>query len=120
MDKINVNSIKRLMAYQIRMCRMMRGYTQQDIANQLQKSLNAVSSWELGKTSPSPDDMVRLCNILDITPNQLCGWDKNPELDKYISSHTATESDLIELRRQKKEIEQKIRIYNEILNRRPK
>lgn len=119
MDKINVESIKRLMAYQIRMCRMMRGYTQQEIADKLQKSLNAVSSWELAKTSPSPDDMVKLCKILDITPNQLCGWEENRELNEYIKSTEISLEQLDKLKQRKKELEQQIKVFSEILRHNP-
>lgn len=115
MDNINVESIKRLMAYQIRMCRLMRGYTQQEIADKLEKSLNAVSSWELAKTSPSPDDMIRLCNILDITPNQLCGWDENQELQEYIKKSEVDEAEIERLKQRKKELDQQIKVYSEIL-----
>ena len=113
---IDVKNIKHLMAYQIRMTRLMRGYTQQEIADQLHKSLNAISQWELGNTSPPIDDLVELCKIFDVTPNQLCGWDENVELNNFIKKTEDAASRLEELKKQKKEIEQEIKLCSEIMN----
>lgn len=117
MDKTNLETYKRLMAYQIRMCRMMRGYTQQEIADKLQKSMNAISNWELANTSPSVDDMVKLCKILHVTPNQLCGWEENTELKEYIEKTEISPEELEKLKQQKKELNQQIKVYSEILRR---
>lgn len=119
MNDKDLESYKRLMAYQIRMCRMMRGYTQQEIANKLHKSMNAVSNWELANTSPNVDDMVKLCKILEITPNQLCGWEENRELNEYIKNNEISLEQLDRLKQQKKELEQQIKVYSEILRRNP-
>lgn len=113
---IDDKTIKRLMAYQIRMTRMMRGYTQQEIADKLHKSLNAVSQWELGNTSPPVNDMVALCKILNVTPNQLCGFDENEELNDYIQKAESTAARLEELKKQKKELEQEIKMCMDIMN----
>ena len=115
--KIEHNSYKRIMAYYIRMLRLMRGYTQQDIADRLGKTTNAISNWELGNTSPSVDDMVNLCEFLKVTPNQLCGWDDCQELKEYIKTSKETENRLNELRQRKEEIEKEIRTMTDILNR---
>ena len=36
---------------------------QEDFANEINKSLNAVQKWEQGKTSPSLDDFIDLCDF---------------------------------------------------------
>ena len=113
-ERIDVSKVKRLMAYQIRMTRMMRGFTQQEIADMLHKSLNAVSQWELGNTSPPIDDIVELCKIFGVTPNQLCGWDTNEELDEYIKESENAAQRIEDLKKQKKEIEQAIKMYQAI------
>ena len=115
--KFDSNSYKRIMAYYIRMLRLMRGYTQQDIADKLGKTTNAISNWELGNTSPSVDDMVALCEFLKVTPNQLCGWDKCDELTEYIQNSKEAEKRINELRQRKEEIEKEIRTMTDILNR---
>lgn len=108
--------IKRLMAYYIHMLRLMRGYTQQDVSARLGKSVNAISNWELGNTSPSVDDLVELCRMFDVTPNQMMGWDDCPELNDYIQKSEHTTQKLEELKKQKQEIENQIKTFSALLN----
>lgn len=103
--------IKSLLAYYIRSLRQMRGLTQQDIADKLHKTTNAVSNWELGNTSPPVDDLVQLCEIFDVTPSQILGWDECPELTEYIAKSEDAAQRVEELKRQKKEIEEQIQSY---------
>lgn len=114
MDK---RSIKLLMANHIHMLRLMNGYTQKDIADKVHKTINAVSNWELGNTSPPIDDLMILCKTFKVTPNQICGWDDCPELTEYIKSSKDAAQKVEELKKQKKEIEEQIKSYNELINR---
>ena len=111
------NQIKRLMAYHIHMLRLMRGYTQQDVAGRLRKSTNAVSNWELGNTSPSIDDLMELCKMFDVTPNQICGWDECPELIDYINQSENAAQIVEDLKKQKQLIEEQIETYAKFMNR---
>lgn len=108
---------QKLLGYNIHMLRMMRGFSQREIAVSLLKSANAVSNWELGNTSPSIDDLLKLCDMFAVTPNQILGWDDCPELDKYIKQTESLGAEVEELKRQKREIENKLKAYNEIMNR---
>ena len=47
------------------------GLSQEDIAEQLHISRQAVSKWEIGQSTPDIDTCVKLCNVLNVTPNQL-------------------------------------------------
>lgn len=107
------NQIKRLMAYRIKMLRVMNGLTQQEIADRVSKSINAVSNWELGNTSPSIDDLVELCKIYEITPNQICGWEDIPELNEYLSRKENADAVINELKQKKLEIEKQIKMIND-------
>lgn len=111
------NEIKRLMAYYIRMARLMRGFTQQDVADRLQKSTNAISNWELGNTSPPIDDLVEMCKMFKLSPNQICGWDPCPELVDYIAKTENAEEILVELKKRKKQLDDQIKQYSDIINR---
>lgn len=111
------DSVKRTLAYTMKMLRIMRGYTQQDIADKLHKTTNAVSNWELGNTSPPVDDLMELCKLYDVTPNQMYGWDECPELTDYIIQHEDAVIQIETLKRQKEEIENQIKAYTEIMNR---
>lgn len=111
------NQAKHLMAYNMHMMRHLRGLSQKQIADHLSKSSNAVSNWELGNTSPSIDDLIGLCEILKITPNELLGWDDCPELQEYIKASEGVAEKLEELKRQKKLIDAQIKEYSEKINR---
>ena len=109
--------VQRLLGYNIHMLRMMRGYSQKSIADKLEKSPNAVSNWELGNTSPSVDDLLKLCDMFDVTPNQVLGVDECPELQLYIDQTENLINKVEELKRQKREIEQQLKTYSKKINR---
>lgn len=111
------NKIKRLLAYYVKTLRIMRGYTQQEVADKLHKTTNAVSNWELGNTSPPVDDLVELCKMYNVTPSQILGWDDCPELKAYLSKSENAAQQIEELQKQKEEIEKQIQIFTEIVNR---
>ena len=113
MDK----EVKKRMAFYIRMIRLMRGLTQQDVADKLKKTTNAVSNWELGNTSPPIDDLVKLCKMFECTPNQICGWDDFPELTDYISKTESAGEILVELKKQRSLLDDQIKQYKELMNR---
>lgn len=108
--------IKNLVAYYILMLRKMNNFTQQDIAKRLGKSVNAISNWELGNTSPPVDDLVDLCKMFDVTPNQIMGWDECPKLKRYINETEGAKEMVEELQKQKAEIEKKIKRYKQIMD----
>lgn len=51
------------------------GLTQKELANKIGVSQNAVYNWETGKRDLSIDMIEKIANILDVTPNQLIGWE---------------------------------------------
>ena len=51
--------------------RIKRGYTQEQLAEKLGISINAISKWERGLNLPDVSLMKELCKILDITLNEL-------------------------------------------------
>lgn len=68
----------------IRNFRLFRGITQSELAAHLGKSKNVISNWERGDNSPSPDEVEKLCQILNVTPNQIFGWEQMPEYNRYL------------------------------------
>lgn len=115
-NNIDQREIRRLLAYYIHTLRLMRGFTQQDVSNRVGKSVNAVSSWELGNTSPPISDIIELCKMFDVTPNQILGWDDCPELNEYIRKSENAAQKIEELKKQKQELDAQIRAYSELLN----
>lgn len=51
--------------------RNLRGLTQEDIAKQLQVSRQAVSKWENGLNEPDIMTIVQLCDILEVSLDEL-------------------------------------------------
>ena len=71
-------------------CRKKQGLTQLELADKLCVTDRAVSKWENGKSMPDSSIMIELCNILNISVNDLlCGevvtmYDHKEKLDKTI------------------------------------
>ncbi len=101
----------------IKNIRMMRGFSQKELGERLHKSANAISNWEKGATSPDVDMLEGLCKILEVTPNQIYGWDACPELEHYLQEKAQMICDMDELMRQRAEIDAKIREYAQSLRR---
>lgn len=45
--------------------RVLRGFSQEELAGQIDRSTAAVSRWETGKVTPTAWDMRRICEVLD-------------------------------------------------------
>ena len=55
-------------------CRKKKGLTQMQLAEMLNITDRAVSKWETGRTMPDSSIMIELCDILEISVNELlCG-----------------------------------------------
>lgn len=68
----------------IAMCRKARGWTQIQLAEKLGITDKAVSKWEIGKSMPDLSLFTPLCDILEITLNELL-------LGEYISAENLKE-----------------------------
>lgn len=62
MEKIGIN---------IKIARTLKNMTQEQLAEQLKKSINFVSLIERGQSGISVNTVVDICNILDIEPNAI-------------------------------------------------
>lgn len=51
------------------------GISQEKLADMLGVSRQAVSKWETGETQPEMANLMAICRILNITPNELLGYD---------------------------------------------
>ena len=60
----------------LRSMRMKRKYTQQNMADMLQVSLNAYQKYEQAERSPSLDCLVKIADILNVPTDYLLGRDK--------------------------------------------
>ncbi|MBQ7332896.1 MAG: helix-turn-helix transcriptional regulator [Clostridia bacterium] len=78
-------------------CRKKRGFTQMQLAEKLNITDRAVSKWECGKAMPDSAIMLELCDVLQITVNDLlCG--EVVTVDNY---NEKLENNLFEMIKQK-------------------
>ena len=63
--------------------RKQKNYTQAELAKKLNYGYTAIANYESGRNEPSFDDLISLCYILGVTPNELLGFspmEKDAEL----------------------------------------
>ncbi len=65
--------------------RKKHGYSQEELADKLNVSRQAVSKWERGDASPDTDNLIALAKIYNITIDELLNGDVSvPEIEKPI------------------------------------
>jgi len=97
--------------------RLMRGLSQKQLGEKLNKSANAISNWEKGTTSPDVDLLETICKVLDITPNQLYGWDPCKELDDFLAQEAEILNEIDKLTKKRTEIDKQLQEYSLRLSR---
>ena len=70
-EKINSSDIFTTLGSNIRKVRLVRGLSQENLSNDLDKTLNFISLVENGKTGISVPTFVDICNSLNINPDTL-------------------------------------------------
>jgi transcriptional regulator with XRE-family HTH domain len=100
---------RNILAYALWVTRMMRGMTQQELADKLNKTTNAVSNWENGHTSPPVSVLVDLCKVLKVTPNQLLGFEEIEGFIEFETKLKEQQQQISDLEKQKREIEKQIK-----------
>ena len=78
-------------------CRKDKGLTQIQLAEKLNITNRAVSKWETGKSCPDASIMLKLCDILEITVNELLSGERI-SMENY---RKKAEENLIELQHKK-------------------
>ena len=63
---------------QLTALRRAKGISQEALAEQLGVSRQAVSKWETGTAKPELDNILALCRILEVSPNELLGDTTQP------------------------------------------
>ena len=102
MSKVNEN---------IRNFRNFRGLSQESVAKQVNRSTNVISNWENGVHSPDLDVCEELCKIFNVTPNELFGWDDNPEYIEWLEQTKQLEVELRNMEQAKDDMEKRIMEY---------
>lgn len=89
--------------------RTWRGVTQQDLADRLEKSKSVISNWEHGTNSPDVESCKKICQLLEVTPNELLGWEENKEYIKYINDQKEYDEELDALHKEAAKIFEQIK-----------
>ena len=58
-------------ADRIQYLRKQKGYSQEELADKVGVSRQAVSKWENGSSDPSTTNLIALANLFDITPEEM-------------------------------------------------
>ena len=99
----------------IRCFREFKGITQHELAVRLNKSKNVISNWERGDNSPNLDEVEKLCEIFEVTPNNLFGWDPYPPYIEYLHRKEKINQQLMDKEKRRKELlKQLAEVTNEI------
>ena len=62
--------------------RKLKGLSQEELADKLQVSRQAISKWERGEASPDTDNLIELAKIYDVSLDELVGLSSNKENKK--------------------------------------
>ena len=79
-EQKNLNEI---VANNIAVYRKMAGLTQAELAEKLSFSDNSVSKWERGEAYPDLEVLVKMCQIFDITLNDMVSTHKKRPIQKW-------------------------------------
>jgi len=100
--------MKNALNHNIKNFRNFRGLTQDDLAAFVGKTKNVISNWERGDNKPDVECVEKICKALQVTPNQLFGWEPCPEYDEYVYWKEQRKVKIMELEEQKRKIQQEI------------
>ena len=67
----NSNDIFKIIGQNIRKARLLKGFSQENLAQDLDKSLNFISLLENGKTGLSVPTLIDICKVLDVSADSL-------------------------------------------------
>lgn len=56
--------------------RKSKGLRQVDLAEMLDIPQTTLSHYEVGRNKLNPDMIIKMCLVLDVTPNELLGWEQ--------------------------------------------
>ena len=79
----------------IKQIRLEKRLTQKELAKKMGVTTAAISSWEVGRTSPTADSIVLLCKGLDVSADQLLGVGGHEKAQKAIFSASDDEIQMI-------------------------
>ena len=101
MDETIENNVLKKIGTNIKTARILKGYTQEYVAEKMNKSTNFVSILERGKSGLGIKTIIDICNILDIEPNTIFNGviaykdDKDKNISNSISSLANEDKEIV-------------------------
>ena len=59
----------------MREARLLKGYRQNEFANQISVSNTTVNNWERNISKPDLEMLARICKLLDVSPSYFLDWE---------------------------------------------
>jgi transcriptional regulator with XRE-family HTH domain len=91
--------------------RLLRKLSVSEVSRELNCAPNTLTNWEKGKISPPAEAVEKLCSIYKISPSEIFGWEKSPELETFRQEQDYYIKEITDLEARKaaldKEIQQK-------------
>ena len=82
MENINENMNADKISQSIRACRKRQGLSQDELADRLHVTRQAVSKWENGSALPSVDMLIALANVFQLSVDELLGVEREARADR--------------------------------------
>lgn len=62
--------------------RKAKGFSQEELAAKIEVSRQAISKWETCSAQPETANIIKLCEVLEVSPNELFGFDEKAPVSK--------------------------------------
>lgn len=81
-------------AVKLKKLRIEKGIGQRGLARLIGVSTSTVGMYEQGRRTPNYSIIIRICHVLNTTPDHLFGFDKLTNIEKFFSLFISTLSSL--------------------------
>ncbi len=95
MEKNETIDIKRVVGQNIKSLRKKHNMSQQTLANLVGYTDKAVSKWEIGKSLPEIDVLIKISELFHVTVDYLLHADSEENIDKYLAPKTKDHNHLL-------------------------
>lgn len=104
----------------MRYMRLITGYSIREAAEKLGCAASSLSNWENGKISPPADMVQKMCQLYNISADEMFGWKSCECIDSYIAINQDILMEIEQKREQKARLEKEIKELLDMLNGRMK
>ena len=99
----------------IRNYRLLHGLSLKQLGVLIDRVPTTVSNWERGEKSPDAESITKLCEVFEITPNQLFGLERSEQLENFIMNREAAVKEMEKLQEERSQLDARIKAYQQLL-----